>query len=99
MKIIKFLAIPAMLLSLQTMAQTNTSSKGKVGQTVNKIGNKTAEIAVKGTSEITDKEYEGKVSAKGHTVYINKHAHYYWVNARGKKIYVSKASLRDAPKD
>ncbi len=99
MKIIKFLAIPAMLLSLQTMVQTNTSSKGKVGHTINKIGNKTAEIAVKGTSKITDKEYDGKVSANGRTVYINKHHHYYWVNARGKKIYVSKASLRDAHKD
>ena len=98
MKIIKLLAIPAMLLSLQTIAQTNTSSKGKVGTTINKVGNKTAQIAVKGSSVITDKKQDGKVSAKGQTVYINKNDHYYWVDARGKKIYVTKASLKDAPK-
>lgn len=98
MKNIKFLMIPALLLSLQTMAQTNTSSKGKVGTTINKIGNKTAQVAVKGSAVIADKKYDGKVSANGQTVFINKHGHYYWVNARGKKIYVSKVSLKNAPK-
>ena len=95
---LKLLAIPAMLLSLSTMAQTNTSSKGSVGRTINKIGNKTAQVAVKGASAVADKKYDGKVGPAGQTIYINKNSHYYWVDARGKKIYISKAKLKDAPK-
>ncbi|QQL49503.1 hypothetical protein [Mucilaginibacter ginkgonis] len=95
---LKLLAIPALLLSLSTMAQTQTSSKGSVGRTINKIGNKTAEVAVKGTAAVGDKVYKGKVAPNGQTVYINKHSHYYWVNARGKKIYISKSKLVDDPK-
>jgi hypothetical protein len=75
------------------MAQTN--SQGSVGKTVNKIGNKTAQIAVSGTSHITDKKYDGKVAPGGQTVYINKNSHYYYVNTRGKKVYISKAKLID----
>ncbi|WP_198342249.1 hypothetical protein [Pedobacter psychrophilus] len=98
MKIVKFLMVPAMLLSLQTMAQTKTSTEGKVGKTINKVGNKTAQVAVKGTAVVADKKYDGKVSANGQTVYINKYDHYYWVDAKGKKVYVTKASLKNAPK-
>ncbi len=98
MKILKFLMVPAMLLTLQTIAQSKTSTEGKVGKTINKVGNKTAQVAVKGTAVVSDKKYDGKVSANGQTVYINKYAHYYWVNARGKKIYITKASLKNAPK-
>ena len=87
--------IPALLVSLQAMAQT--SSQGSVGKTINKIGNKTAQVAVKGTSAITDKKYDSKVGPDGQTIYINKHSHYYYVDARGKKVYVSKAHLKDKP--
>jgi hypothetical protein len=95
MKKLKFLMIPAVLISFQLMAQTKTPSDGKVGKTINKIGNKTAEVAVKGASGISDKKYESKMGPKGETIYINKHSHYYYVNGRGKKIYISKAKLRD----
>ena len=90
---LKFLLIPALLVSLQTIAQT--SSKGSVGRTVNKIGNKTAQLAVKGTSAVADKKYHNKVGPQGQTIYINKKSHYYYVNARGKKIYVTKAGLKN----
>jgi hypothetical protein len=97
MKKLKFLIIPALLVSFSTMAQTKTNSQGSVGKTVNKVGNKTAELAVKGVSAIGDKKYDGKVAPGGETVYINKSSHYYYVNTRGKKVYLSKLKLKDAP--
>lgn len=96
MKKIKVLLLSAaVLFSVNSFAQT--SSKGTVGRTVNKVGNKTAELAVKGVSAVGDKEYKGKVGPSGQTIYINKHSKYFYVNARGKKVYVSKMKLKDAP--
>src|SRR3978361_546298 len=74
MKKLKFLVLPALLLSLQAMSQTTTPSDGSVRKTINKIGNKTAQIAVKGTSAIKDKKYDSKVGPNGETVYINKNS-------------------------
>jgi hypothetical protein len=95
MKNLKFLMIPALLFSIQTMAQTQTPKDGKVGTTINKIGNKTAQLAVKGTSAITDKVYRDKRGPGGEVVYINKHSHYYYVNGRGKKVYITKAQMKN----
>lgn len=91
------LALAVSFLSFQAMAQT--SSEGKVGKTINKVGNKTAQVAVKGASAVTDKVYASKVGPAGQTIYINKNSHYYYVNARGKKVYISKAKLKDKPKE
>ncbi|MEO6316729.1 MAG: hypothetical protein ABIU63_10275 [Chitinophagaceae bacterium] len=95
MKKIKILLIACVALSLQGMAQTKTSSEGKVGETVNKVGNKTAKVAVKTTSGIIDKKYEGKAGPDGETVYINKKSKYYYVDAKGKKIFITKAELKN----
>jgi hypothetical protein len=95
MKSLKFLIVPALFLSVQVMAQENTSSQGKVGKTINKIGNKTAQVAVKGVSAVGDKVYRDKRGPGGETVYINKHAHYYYVNPRGKKVYITKAQMKN----
>lgn len=94
MKALKFLMIPALLISLQAMAQEKTPSDGKVGKTINKIGNKTAHIAVKGASAVGDKIYKGKQGPTGETVYINKSSHYYYVNGSGKKVYITKAQMK-----
>ncbi len=96
MKKIKWLLVGvAAFVSIETMAQTDTSSKGKVGNTINKIGNKTAQIAVKTTSSMKDKKYASKVGPDGQTIYINKDSKYYYVDARGKKIFISKDKLKD----
>lgn len=88
--------IPALLVSVQLMAQTKPEEQGKVGKTINKIGNKTAQVAVKGASAVADKKYDSKVGPGGQTIYINKNSKYYYVNSRGKKVYVSRARLRNA---
>lgn len=96
MKKIKALLLSAaVLFAVQSFAQN--TGKGKVGTAINKAGNKTAELAVKGTSAIADKVYEGKVAPNGEKVYINKNSKYYYVNKKGAKVYVSKAKLKDAP--
>lgn len=69
----------------------------KVEKTAKKVGNETAEIAVKGVSKVADKTYEGKVGPQGQTIYINKHSRYYYVGKKGQKVFISKAKLRDKP--
>jgi hypothetical protein len=96
MKKIKILLLSAaVLFAVQSFAQN--TGKGKVGTAINKAGNKTAELAVKGASAVADKVYEGKVAPNGEKVYINKNSKYYYVNKKGAKVYISKAKLQDKP--
>ncbi len=90
--------MPALLFSMQLgYAQDKPAEKGKVGKTVNKVGNKTAEVSVKTASAVVDKKYDSKIGPQGQTIYINKDSRYYYVNSRGKKVFVSKARLKDKP--
>lgn len=58
------------------------------------VGNKTAEVASKGASRITDKKSDEWKGPKGQTIYIDDVNRFYWVNGRGKKIYVSESALQ-----
>lgn len=66
-----------------------------IDSTVKKIGNKTASVAVKGASKITDKTYKGKEGPKGETVYIDKKDRKYIVDEKGKKVYLKKSQIHD----
>lgn len=94
-KIKALLLTAAVLFSVQSFAQN--TAKGKVGADINKVGNKTAELAVKGVVAVGDKEYKGKVAPGGETVYINKHDKFFYVNKKGGKVYVAKSKLIDKP--
>lgn len=100
MKSIAKIALCAAVISL-SLTSFAQQKKEKVGQVIKKdakaVGNETAELAVKGTSKIADKTYAGKVGPKGQTIYINRHAKYYYVSESGKKMYVTKAQLRNKP--
>ncbi len=85
----------AVLFAVQSFAQN--TGKGKVGTAVNKAGNKTAELAVKGAAAVTDKTYKGKVAPNGEKVYIDKHDKTFYVNKKGAKVYISKSKLKNAP--
>jgi len=99
MKTTHYLLLPAFAaLSLTAVAQEKTPSDGKVGKTVNKAGNKAAHVAVKTTSAIVDKKYAGKTGPDGQTIYINNKSEYYYVNGKGKKVYVTAAELKDKNK-
>ena len=97
MKTIKTLLLSAAVLFTMNAFAQDPAAKGSVGKTINKIGNGTAHLAVKGVSAVSDKEYKGKVGPGGQTIYINKNSHYYYVNSRGKKVYISKMKMKNKP--
>jgi len=85
-------------IGIQANAQskdTSTSTEGKVGKTVNKVGNKTAQTAVKVQSSIKDKKYDSKVGPDGQTIYIDGKSQYYYVDAKGRKRFVKEHDLKD----
>ena len=86
--------LSASLIATDTHAQVDTVIK-KVGKTGKKVGQKTASVAVKGASHITDKVYKGKEGPDGQTVYIDKMDRKYYVDDKGKKVYLKKSEIRD----
>lgn len=100
MKKIIGIAIIALLgLSLPSMAQSKVkkgASKAWQGtkKGVKTAGHKTAEIASKGKAKVTDKKSEVWVGPEGQTIYIDDGNKYYWINGRGKRIYVSESALK-----
>jgi hypothetical protein len=68
-----------------------------IDSTAKKVGHKTASIAVKGVSKIADKTYKGKEGPGGQTVYIDKHDKKYYVDEKGKKIYLKASEIHDKP--
>jgi hypothetical protein len=59
-----------------------------------KVGNETAEITKKGVARVIDKKSDAWVGPEGQTIYIDDLGKYYWINGRGKKIYVSESALK-----
>jgi hypothetical protein len=83
------------LLSVGFFLTTNA----QIDSTAKKVGNKTAELTVKGKSAVVDEVYKGKTGADGQSpVYIDHDSKYYYIDKQGKKVYVSKSSLKDKPK-
>ena len=66
----------------------------KTEEGAEKVGNKTAEIASKGAAKMIDKTYVDKVGPSGQTIYIDKHSKYYYVDEKGKKVYVTKREMK-----
>lgn len=62
---------------------------------VKKAGDKTAETATKGASYVKDQVYEDKVGPDGQTIFIDNDSRYYYVDGKGKKVYVEKSKLKD----
>jgi hypothetical protein len=75
------------------------SSHAQVDTVAKKVGNKTAEIASSGKSAVVDEKYKDKVGAGGQTIYIDHSSKYYYVDEKGKKVYVPKSTLKDKPKN
>ncbi|WP_343306623.1 hypothetical protein AAHN97_05865 [Chitinophaga niabensis] len=85
--------------SLNGMAQGIDTTVKKVGKaidtTAKKVGNKTASTAVKGVSAIKDKIYKGKQAPGGEVVYIDNKDRKYYVDKKGKKIYLKPSQIKD----
>lgn len=73
----------------------DTTVGQKIGHAAKKVGHATAHVAASGAALVEDKKYEGKCGPNGQTVYINEHSHYYYVNKKGKRVYLKKSQLMD----
>lgn len=74
----------------------------KTGKAVEKgakvVGNKTAEVAVKGAVKVADQTYKGRMAPDGSNVYIDGKNKKYYVNKKGAKIYLKESQIRLRPK-
>jgi hypothetical protein len=91
----KIISICMLALCAGVFTSASAQVKDEVKKDAKKVGNKTAELASKGKSKVTDKTYADKVGPGGETIYIDKHSKYYYVDAKGHHQYVKKAELKD----
>lgn len=94
-KQVRHLFLAATLGLFATAATLPVNAQKKIDSTIKKIGNKTASVAVKGASTITDKVYKGKEGPDGQTVYIDKKDRKYFVDDKGKKIYLKPSQIKN----
>lgn len=64
-----------------------------------KAGDQVAETAGNIGAGIKDKVYADKVGPDGQTIYIDKHAKFYYINDEGKKVFILKRQMKDKPDD
>jgi hypothetical protein len=85
--------------SIKQEIRENAKEVGKdIKEGTEKAADKTAEIAVKGASAVTDQVYRDKVGPNGETIYVDEHAQFYWVDNKGKKVFIDKSKLKDKKK-
>lgn len=65
-----------------------------IGKGAKSVGNKTAEVAVKGGSKVADKTWKGKMAPDGSDVYINAKNEKYYVNSKGAKIWLKPTEIK-----
>ncbi len=82
-------------ISYSVNAQVVKKTTQEVKKGAKKAGNKTAELASKGKSRVTDKVYKDKIGPNGQTIYIDDHSRYYWVDKKGHRNYVTEAELKN----
>lgn len=94
------------LFSLNTNAQEKKKTEvgkaiQKTGNAVEKganaVGNKTAEVAVKGGAKVADQTYKGKMAPDGTNVYIDGKNRKYYVNKKGAKVYLKASEIKNKP--
>ena len=59
-----------------------------IGKGAKAVGKKTAEISSKGYAEIKDKSLKNRHGPNGETVYVNKYNQKYYVDKKGRWIYL-----------
>jgi hypothetical protein len=75
------------------------TTQAQVDSTAKKVENKTSELASKGKSAVVDEVYKNKIGPQGQTpIYIDHSSKYYYVDKKGKKVYVPKSAIKDKPK-
>ena len=94
----KIIGISLFVLLMGFSSSINAQVVKKTGHAVKTgakaVGNKTAEVASKGKSRVTDKRYEDKVGPNGETIYIDDHSRYYWIDKKGHRHFITEGHLR-----
>ncbi|HEY2722246.1 MAG TPA: hypothetical protein VGI82_11005 [Chitinophagaceae bacterium] len=95
--LLKFFGLMLFAFASYTVTAQDTTKKTTetIKKTARKVGNKTAEIASKGKSSMTDQVYKNKVGPDGQKIYIDDHSRYYWIDKKGHKNYVAEDELKD----
>lgn len=83
------------VISVGAQAQEKKTVGEKIESTANKVGNKTAEVAVKGSAKVADKTYKGKIAPDGTNVYIDGRNRKYYVDKKGGKVYLKASQIRN----
>jgi hypothetical protein len=85
--------------AFNSIAQEKKKTVGQViDKTATKVGNKTAEVAVKGGSKVADKTWKGMMAPDGTNVYIDGSNKKYYVNKKGARIYLKASEIKPRPK-
>jgi hypothetical protein len=96
-------ALAGSMLSLHGHAQKVDTAAHRVerksDQAAKTVGHATASTAVKGESAVVDKTYKGKEGPHGENVFIDKKDNKYYVDKKGKKVYLKSWQIRDKKKD
>jgi len=69
----------------------------KTEKAAKSVGNKTAEVAVKGTAKVVDAKFKGRIAPDGSDVYIDGKNNKYYVNSKGAKVYLKASQIRIKP--
>lgn len=85
--------------SFTAAAQEKKTTGEKIENAAEKVGNKTAEVAVKGGAKVVDQTYKGKIAPDGSNVYIDGKNRKYYINKKGAKVYLKASQIRNKPKD
>lgn len=95
-KLISVLSICLVVGLTSVQAQSKVDKAGhEVKEGAKTVGHKTAEVASKGKSKITDQTYKDKVGPNDETIYIDRHNKYYWVDDKGHRHYVTESELKN----
>jgi hypothetical protein len=63
------------------------------------LGDKIEEGTKDAAAAITDQKLKTKVGPGGETAYVDENNKYYYISNAGNKVFITKAQLRDKPKD
>lgn len=87
----------AVSVSFNAAAQEKKTTGEKIEKAAEKVGNKTAEIAVKGGAKVLDQKYKGKMAPDSSDVYIDGRNRKYYINKKGAKVYLKVSQIRNRP--
>jgi hypothetical protein len=83
----------------EEMDDNAANTKSDIERAAEKTGDAISETAGKAAAEIDDRRHDTKVGPQGQTIYISDDSRCYYVNDKGKRVYVSESELKDKPEN